>query len=330
MKHKFILFLCAIALTVSCTQNSAPNSRAQRTKNWFQPNGKIKVLSTTAMIGQLVQQIGGNEVDNLTLITGELDPHSYQLVKGDDEKFKNADIVFANGLGLEHGPSLHTALKNSKNAVAIGDEVRKKSPSLILLYNGVPDPHIWMDVSLWSKTIPSIVKALSQERPNSEELFKKNAAALQEELTHLHTHVEKIIRTIPEERRYLVTSHDAFNYFARAYLATEEEKKSGNWKERFQAPEGLAPDSQLSSADIQHIVNFVRKHNIPALFPESNLSQESIQKIMETGKSKGLFVKIVNPTLYGDAMGPPGSSGDTYQKMLLHNASTIQKALSDE
>src|SRR5262249_39836093 len=142
-----ILFLC-----FSCgNEQHRPQGRTQV---WMTKNGKLKVLTTIAMIDDLVKQIGDGYVDTLVLIKGELNPHSYQLVKGDDEKLAYADIIFYNGLGLEHGPSLQHFLENSSKSVGLGNRILDNESSLILRIDGQIDPHIWTDISLWSKTLP--------------------------------------------------------------------------------------------------------------------------------------------------------------------------------
>lgn len=312
----FLLFF----LCYSCGSNDAQQGSLRK---WMEPNGKIKVLSTIAMINDLVQQVGGDRVDAMTLIKGELDPHSYQLVKGDDEKLARADIIFYNGLGLEHGPSLHSFVKKNPKAVGLGNKLMEKDPNLILKYNGQVDPHIWMDASLWSKTVPLIVEALSSKDPDNALLFQKNAQTLQRELEILHDEIKQEMESIPEGQRYLVTSHDAFNYFTRAYLADKNETSQPAWQKRFAAPEGLAPESQLSVSDIQSIIEHLELHRIHVLFPESNVSKDSIRKIVQAGKEKGMDLKISIEPLYADAMGMPGSDGDTYPKMIRHNANVI-------
>ncbi len=316
-KYILILFLSLI----SCEGSYKDNSR-----EWMQPNGKLKVLCTVEMISDIVKQIGGNDVDVYTLIQGELDPHSYQLVKGDDEKLKFANIIFFNGLNLEHGPSLKGFLDTSRKAVGLGNMILKEYPALILRYNGKLDPHIWMDVSLWVKTIPYIVNALIENDPIHKKEYEERGKKVEAELMGVHVKIKEELHQIPENRRYLVTSHDAFNYFTRAYLAEDGEK---NWQKRFAAPEGLAPESQLSTTDIQGIIDHMKKYHIQILFPESNVSQDSIRKILDAGSEHGMHLIIASPFLYGDAMGKPGSSGDSYIKMMQYDAIMIKKHLKD-
>lgn len=321
----FFLFI----FLLGCNGNGIQlKDRSRSLQEWKEPNGKIKVLTTIGMISDLVKMIGDGHVDAFTLIQGELDPHTYQIVKGDDEKFSFAQLIFYNGLGLEHGPSLQHRLMTHSHAVAIGNNIQKKFPQKMLYYNGQLDPHIWMDVSLWAESIPLIVEALTIRDPSHAEDYQKNGEEVYKNLQNLHASLRSSMESIPQEKRYLITSHDAFNYFTRAYLSTEEERMQGTWQKRFAAPEGLAPDSQLSSEDIRIILDHMAQHQIQVLFPESNISKASIKKIISSGNEKGLNLHIAETHLYADAMGPPGSDGDSYLKMMQHNASTLIKWLS--
>jgi len=318
------LFKILFSLLILCLTACGGKSNYSQ---WMTPNGKIKVLSTTAMIEDLVRHVGGEYVDSATLIKGELDPHSYQLVKGDDEKLQYADLIFFNGLGLEHGPSLQSALAKSTHAIGLGNKIQEKNAGVILRYKGQIDPHIWMDANLWSQAVPYIVESLSQKDPIHAETYRANGEHLIAEMQILHGKIREEMLTIPAHQRFLVTSHDAFNYFARAYLAEKNELNDNAWQKRFAAPEGLAPDSQLSTADIQAIIDYVQQHEIHMLFPESNVSKDSIRKIVAAAKEKGINLKIADEFLYADAIGAPGSDGDSYLKMLDHNGRVIAKFL---
>lgn len=326
---EYLFFSFLILLLCNGCSLDQHQQRQARFRQWIENNDKVKVLSTTAMINDLVQQIGGEHVDTMTLIEGELDPHSYQLVKGDDEKLAFAQIIFYNGLGLEHGPTLHAYLSHNPKAFSLGDRLQQQYVGLVIDVHGQKDPHIWMDISLWSKTIPFIVQSLSQRDPIHAADYQANGQKLQEEMEGVHHQVRATMHQVPPHQRYLVTSHDAFNYFARAYLSEEGEVESGEWAKRFAAPEGLAPESQLSATDIKAIIDYLKRYHIRLLFPESNVSRDSIKKIVQAGKEEGLDVRIACCALYGDAMGAPGSEGDTYLKMLLYNAKTLAEHMDD-
>lgn len=318
-----VLFSLSALILFSCASGN------YELRDWMKDNGKIKVVATTGMIADLVKQVGGDQVDVMVLIKGDLDPHSYQLVKGDDEKLVRADVIFANGLGLEHGPSLQKHLETNKKVYFLGSLLLKNYSDQLLRVQGQIDPHVWMDMSFFAKTIPVIVEGLSQARPEESKLFHENGEALTALLLKEHEEVKNELKKVPENKRYLVTSHDAFNYFARAYMTEPGEQESGEWTKRFQAPEGLSPESQLSSKDIEDILKHIQKYHITVIFPESNVSSDSLKKIKSAADEMGIKISMGNPFLYGDAMGPAGSDGDSYIKMLKHNAKTIAEDLNE-
>ncbi len=268
---------------------------------------KTRVLSTTAMIGDIVKQIGGGDVQSVLLI------------KGDDEKIDGADLVFFNGLHLEHGASLRHKLKSHPGAVSVGDCVFSKYPELILFEKGQLDPHIWMDVSLWAKIVEPIVEAFCKKDPENALFYQQRGIDVREKMLRFHEDLKSRLQQVPEERRYLVTSHDAFGYFTRAYLAGNEDSVQNSWKKRFAAPEGLAPDGQLGVSDLQKIIDYLAEYRVGVVFPESNVSRDSLKKIIFACKEKGISVRFSNYPLYGDCMGNAGS----YLDMIEHNGSVL-------
>lgn len=314
MRWLLVLILCF----VSCT-SSPPQTHLNA---WMEKNGKVKVLSTTAMIDDLVGQIGQEKVDHLPLITGEVDPHSYELVKGDDEKISCASLIVFNGLGLEHGASLKYQLQRHPKAVAVGDFIVQNHPERVIRVDGQLDPHIWLDISLWTQAVDPIVEALSELDPENAAFYHNNGQVLKEKMGAVDEDIRTELQSLPANRRYLVTSHDAFNYFTRRYLAEPGEE---NWQPRFAAPEGLAPDGQLSTADIQEVIDHLVAYQITTVFPESNISKDSLRKIVSCCAEGGLIVKVSQEVLYGDAMGSL-----TYLGMMQHNAQVLFKELSAE
>ncbi|NGX26222.1 MAG: Periplasmic zinc-binding protein TroA [Chlamydiae bacterium] len=297
----FSLFLCLFG----CGQK-------QETSSWFADNGKIKVLSTTAMINDVVQRIGQDRVDSLSLIVGEIDPHSYEIVKGDDEKIVYAQIVIGNGLNLEHGASLRKLLKQHPHVVYLGDEIQKRVPERILKVGGEIDPHVWMDISLWVEGIDAIVFALAKTDPENAIFYRQNGDHLRREMLTVHLQLQEEMREIPDEKRFLVTSHDAFHYFVRAYLAQGEE-----WEKRCMAPEGLAPEGQLSSQDIKRVVGHLSRYKIGVVFPESNVNRDALKKVISCCTHD---VRCSDQPLYGDAMGT-----EHYLEMIQHNAQVLRE-----
>lgn len=310
---KVMIFLCLISLIVGCSLS---------TKEEFSlAKNQIRVLSTTAMIGDVVKQVGGERIQHDVLITGEIDPHGYELVKGDDEKIEYADVLFHNGLYLEHGASLRYKIDAHSHTVAVGDFVFAEFPEEILFEKGQVDPHIWMDISLWAKIIPSVVTALSQADPEGASYYQSRAQDLEEKMLNAHNRLLERLQKIPESKRYLVTSHDAFGYFVRRYLSCEDERQTGQWRKRFAAPEGLAPDGQLGFTDLQEIIVHLMNYHIEVVFPESNISRDSLKKIVFACKEKQTPVRFSLDPLYGDCMGDVAA----YLDMIEHNGAVLER-----
>ena len=310
---KIVLISCLLFVSAGCQKKAS-----HPLNEWMSKSDKIKVLSTIAQIGDLVKEVGGERVDNWTLIQGALDPHAYELVKGDGEKLERADLIFYNGLGLEHGASLSSWLHSSIKAHAVSEEILKRAPEKIIYKGKAIDPHVWMDISLWEYSVDSITAELSKKDPEGAPYYHLRAAVLKDRMEKVHRELYEYTHQISSERRYLVTSHDAFHYFTRAYLS--ESQAELNWEERVSAPEGLAPDGQISSSDIQNMLQVIRTHRINVLFPESNVSRDSIRKIVLSGKELGISLGICEEPLYGDAMEGEDLS---YLDMMRHNVDVV-------
>ena len=319
---KGLSFLICLIFLFSCSQGSHSREKTDLEK-WMQDDGRLRVLATTAIVEDLVEQIGKDCVKVIAVIKGDLDPHSYEIVKGDGEKFSYADIVFANGLSLEHSASMQYQLAHHKAVVSLGDEVQKKCPDDIIYVDGQVDPHIWMDLSLWSHCVDPIQQKLSQYDPIHKDLYEKRAQEVKKQLKKMDEQIQKKLSQIPLKNRYLVTSHDAFNYHVRRYLATKEEISSNTWTIRMKALQGLAPDEQISLLQINDIVDHVCKYDIQFIFPENNLSQDSLEKVREACQSRGKTIQLAKETLYGDTLG-----GKSYLKMLEYNTEVLEKHLN--
>jgi manganese/zinc/iron transport system substrate-binding protein len=307
--------LIAFLLFFSCHEQNP------KEKRWYQPNGKIKILATVMPVAEIVCEIAKDEGEVITLIGDELDPHSYQIVKGDREKIDSADLLFACGVSLEHNAGLQIALASSSKTVFLGEKIWEAFPERGIFWMGQKDPHLWHDPSLWAEAIPFIVERLSWLRPEKKEYFTKNGEAYRARLIDLYQEIASLLQSIPEERRYLVTSHDAFNYFSRAFLGEEE------WQKRVASPEGLAPDSQISFQDLNKVIEFIEKHQVEVLFFESNVSTDALRKIHSTVEEKGRGIRLAKSPLYGDSIGFLHEEGGGYEKMVRHNAAVIYEEI---
>jgi len=198
--------------------------------------------------------------------------------------------------------------------------IASNHPEVILQKDSVVDPHLWMDISAWSLSCQPILDALTHLDPEGAPYYEERAKALASDMANVHLNIKEALAKVPPNKRYLLTSHDAFRYFTRAYLAVDGES---TWEERFAAPEGLAPDGQLSSLDIQRMIVFVRQYRTSVLFPESNVSPDSIRKIALAGKELGLDISVCPEALYGDSM-----SGLSYFEMMEKNADILARYLT--
>jgi manganese/zinc/iron transport system substrate-binding protein len=315
---KFSRILILLFLYACSPTNVALNGFA----SWMKADDKIRVLATTAIVQDLVEKVGGEEVKVLAMIGANQDPHSYEIVKGDGEKFTYADLVFANGLMLEHSGSMQYQLKRHKYVCFLGDELFKRAPQEIITVNGQLDPHIWMDVSLWSKCIDIVLEKLVEKDPHHKEVYEKNAKEAKEKYALADSEIKEKMNKIRLDKRYLVTSHDAFNYFVRRYFASKEELENNSWRVRMQALQGLAPDEQISVLQVKEIVDHVCKYNIEVIFPESNLSKDSLEKVKEACEKRGRKIRLAKSTLYGDTLG-----GKSYLEMMIYDAKVLEDNL---
>jgi len=315
MRRGWIYFVILFLCSVGCQE-----AGRKQFNSWLDENGNVKILCTTVFVGELVQAIAGEDFDVIVLIPPCSDPHSYQLVKGDDEKFRRADCVFSSGLGLEHRGALARYL-SLHNAVSITTQLEKEE---IITDGTTVDPHVWLDLSLWAKGVDCVVDVLAQKRERDRAVYKERGERVRRSLLRLHKKIRSLLQAIPDDRRFLVTTHNAFQYFSRAYLARDEEWLSGEWKKRCRAPEGLSPESQINTRDLYAVVEYILEHGVSTIFAEHGMNRDSIERLVDGARSKGHEVSIAKEMLYSDSLG----TGVTHIDMLEHNARIIAEALA--
>lgn len=306
---------------ISCSGSSNP--KHLHLVNWMKEGEKPRVLATTAIVGDLVASVGREHVELLVLMPSEIDPHSYEIVKGDREKFDRADVVFSNGLNLEHSQSMHARLHDHPKSIFLGDEVQKRVPSKIIYIEDQVDPHIWMDLSLWAESVDCIVQGLSSIDPAHAKEYALNGKHVKKVLLAKDKEVFARIQSAPQESRYLVTSHDAFHYFGRRYLAEKHERDNGVWLKRIRAIQGLAPDEQISPLEIIDVVGFVCSQKIYRIYPEMNLSEDALRKVVDACRKRGVQISLSDEALFGDTLG-----GKTYLEMFDYNVGVLMRGFS--
>lgn len=276
-------------------------------------------VATTGMVADLVRAVAGDKAKVTGLMGEGVDPHLYKPTRDDVNKLLGADVVFYSGLLLE-GRMTDTFAKVGRKGIPV-HAVTEVLPEESLIEPagaaGHPDPHVWMDVSRWAKALDGVAEALAGFDPANAETYRANAAAYRARLAALDAYGKRAIGSIPEAQRVLVTAHDAFNYFGRAYGI------------RVMGVQGISTESEAGVQDINRLVNFIVENRIPAIFVETSVSDKNLRAIIEGARAKGWDVKI-GGSLFSDAMGRPGTYEGTYPGMIDHNVTTIARALGGQ
>lgn len=281
--------------------------------------GKIEVTTTTTHIAQMVESIGGDEVEVEGLMGPGVDPHTYQASQGDTEALIEADAVFYNGLFLE-GQMQDLFVQAAEQSPTV--QVTEAVPEDELLasgdYEGQNDPHVWFAPELWVMTVDPVVEQLSELKPSQRETFEENGEEYKREIMEAHEYAEEQLSEVPEGNRVLVTSHDAFSYFGEAY----------DFEVR--GLQGLSTEDEAGTGDVQQLADFLTEEEIPAIFTESSIPRRNLEAVQAAAQDQGWDLALPDKELYGDAMGEPGTEEGTYPGMLRANADTIANALAQE
>ena len=277
--------------------------------------GKLKIVTTTGMIGDAVKNIVGDRAEVISLMGPGVDPHLYKVTQSDVKKLLNADVIFYNGLHLEGkmGEVLdHMAERKPVIAIYKGlTEIQLRATSE---FQGNYDPHLWFSVQLWTDIVRFIGESLTEFDQIHASFYQANTAKYVEELTSLHAWTAEKINTITEKQRVLITAHDAFGYFGREYGM------------EVKGLQGLSTAAEYGLKDVITMVDFITDNKIKAVFVESSVSDRSIKAVMEGCKDKGHDL-VIGGTLFSDAMGAKNKPEGTYVGMVKYNVSTIVEAL---
>ncbi|WP_108623658.1 metal ABC transporter substrate-binding protein [Candidatus Similichlamydia epinepheli] len=267
------------------------------------PLVKPLVVSTIAPLEALVCALAGDCVQSVSLIPGNLDPHSYQLRKGDGDLFLLADLVVYNGLGLEHGSSLFNSLHQSPTSFSIGTCLLEQDENFVIHANGVTDPHIWLDLSLMAKVVSPLAERLSKifTEDDKKKLIFLRAKKIEERFLNADKMARALIDEVPIEKRYLISAHSAFRYFVRSYFGTSQERQNGLWEKRYASPEGLAPESQVSFSTLKEVFEFMLNHQINVLFQEVNVPSRALSRLVSMASQHGYKTRLATRPLYSDS-----------------------------
>ncbi len=276
------------------------------------------MIATVGMVADIVRNVGGDRVKVSQIMGAGVDPHLYKATRDDVQKIMKADLVFYSGLMLE-GKMSDTLIKvaRSKPVVAVTESIDEETLLEPESLQGHYDPHVWMDVAAWSKCVDVVASTLIAFDPENADTYETNAETYANELTKLHEYGVAAIGSIPEGKRLLVTSHDAFNYMGRAYGL------------EVQGVQGISTESEAGLQRVNELVEMLVSRDVEAVFIESSVPRKNIDALVEGARSKGHEVRV-GGELFSDAMGEAGTYEGTYIGMLDHNITTVTQALGGE
>lgn len=304
MKKFITIALLSIVALVGC------NAEAD-----IETEGNVKVVTTIAQIGDIVENVGGEHVDVKSLMGPGTDPHTYKATTSDIDNLQKADVIFYNGHHLEgQMNNVFAKMSSEKPTHAVAEAIPEDMLDADPENPDIPDPHVWFDINLWKYAVDEVTKGLIDLDPENKEYYEKQAENYKQKLDETHTYAKEQISQIPEESRVLVTAHDAFHYFGKEYGL------------EVMGLQGLSTESEYGLKDVQRIIDTVSERNIKAVFVESSVNERSINAVVEGAKAEGHQLKI-GGELYSDAMGPADTEEGTYIGMFKHNIDTIVNAL---
>ena len=278
-----------------------------------------QITTTVGMVNDIVKHIAGDKASVKNIVGEGVDPHLYKPTRSDVATLLKADVVFYSGLMLE-GKMTDVLVKVATKGKPVYAVTELIDEAFLLEpeeFAGHHDPHVWMDVKGWMKAVEAVAKALGEYDSKNKDYYRKNADNYSAKLQELNDYVEKIVNTVPERSRILITAHDAFNYFGRAYGL------------EVKGIQGISTESEAGLKDINRLVDEIIERDVKAVFVETSVADKNIRALIEGARAKGHTIKI-GGELFSDAMGSPGTYEGTYIGMIDHNATTIVRGLGGE
>ena len=317
---KSCLFSLLVLVLAGCQKSDPHNHRAASSEvKKFEGEYPIDVLCTTGQVAEMLRRVGGEHVEVTALMDYDVDPHLFKPRHEHVELLSNADAIFYSGLHLEGRMSdlfaqrarVKPTFAVTEGLVSRGDK-RLRQPEA---FEGNYDPHVWHDVSMWSDCVHDVAEMLGKLDPPHAADYDKNAHEYMAELAELHEYCKAEIVKIPESSRVLVTAHDAFEYFGKAYGIEVWGLK------------GISTDSEKDLAHQEEVQKMIIERKIPAVFVESTIAHRTIEALIEPCRAAGWDLKN-GGELYSDALGAADSDASTYTGMIRHNVQTIVKGLT--
>lgn len=281
--------------------------------------GRPVIVASTGMVADLVRAVAGDRAEVSALMGEGVDPHLYKPTRSDIARLMRADAVFINGLLLEGKmtDAFARLRESGKPVVAVGDALPQDRLLSPPGFEGAHDPHVWMDAGLWARGLPAVRDAVTKLDPAGADLYARNADAYAAQLADLDAYARRVLGSIPANARALVTAHDAFNYLGRAYGI------------EVHGIQGISTESEAGLKAIEELVALLADRRIPAVFPETSVSDRNVRALVEGAAARGHAVTL-GGALFSDAMGAPGTYEGTYIGMIDLNVTTIARALGGE
>lgn len=281
--------------------------------------GKLRIVATTGMIGDVARRIAGDRAVVEVLMGPGVDPHLFQPTRDDMRRILAADVIFYNGLLLEGRmtDALVRAATDGRRVHAVTELIDPQYLAQPEDLEGKDDPHVWMDPTAWSKAAIVIRDRLIERDPDGASTFHQNTTTLLEEFERLDQYCLRVLHSVPIEQRVLVTAHDAFGYFGRRYGY------------EVLGIQGLSTESEAGVRDIERLVDLLVTRRVGAVFVESTVSDRNVKALIAGAKSRGHTV-VIGGELFSDALGPADTYEGTYVGMIDHNATTIARALGGQ
>jgi manganese/zinc/iron transport system substrate-binding protein len=276
---------------------------------------RVRVVATTGIIADVAARVGGSRVSIESLMGPGVDPHLYKASAGDVRRLARADLVLYNGLHLEAAMGeVLEEMGHRKHTVAVTEWIDRASLTAPPEFQGNYDPHVWFDVRLWMRAVQRIEAAYSEADSAHAAEYAERSGALLRELAELDEWVHARVLEVAPELRVLVTAHDAFGYFGRAYGF------------EVKGLQGISTASEAGTADVQQLADEIARRRIPAIFVETSIPRRTIEAVQAAVQSRG-FAVAIGGALYSDALGDAGTPAGTYVGMVRSNVETIVGAL---
>ena len=285
-------------------------------QNVKRDSGKLNVVTTTTILADIVKNIGGDKLEVEALMGPGIDPHLYKASAGDVQKMINADFIIFNGLHLEGKMSdvFEKLNKSDVKTIAAADVLDNSKLIESEEFEGNYDPHIWFDVKLWMEIVDVIKDNLIELDSENKDIYISNSEKYKDELKKLDEYVISRAKELPDDKRILITAHDAFSYFGRAYGL------------QVKGLQGISTAAEAGTLDVKELADFISEKEIPAIFIESSVPTKNIEALQAAVKDRGFNVEI-GGELFSDSLGDPGTGEGTYIGTVKFNIDTIVDAL---